>query len=181
MSTINWSRHLTPFGRNLLFALGEVATALPTDYNPITRALKDAGFVEQHKDMKGFSRVALSRIATLCQMVVFDAEGGPEGDGQPKALRRHWYAWYKTHFAQPLAMQLGDYHTNGQGVPEINDINWTQRLSTTYAEFVDTGRVTYKDLWVEDASRMMEQAWAVLFRGFHVIVAVEKDSLFGDF
>jgi hypothetical protein len=181
MNKVNWSHHLTTFGCNLLFELGESARDLPTDYNPITRALKDPDFVERHKDMKGFSRVALSRVATACQMVVFDAQGGPEGDGKPKALRRHWYAWYKTRFAQPLALQLGDYHLNGQGVREINDLHWTQRLSNTYAEFVDEHGVTYKNLWVEDASRMMEQNWEVLFRGFNVVVAVEKDSLFADF
>ena len=179
--SIEWSERLSAFGRNLLFELGEDPSWLPTDHNPITRALKDEGFVDTHQDMKGFSRIALSRVATVCQMVVFDAEGGPEGDGKPKALRRHWYQWYKTKFAQPLAMQLGDYHTNGQGVPEINDIAWTQRLSQTYAYFVDTGKVTYKDLWVEDASRMMEQNWETLFSGCHIILAVEKDSLLADF
>ncbi|KKK67783.1 hypothetical protein LCGC14_2950620, partial [marine sediment metagenome] len=155
---------------------------------------------------------------TLCQMIIFDQIGGPERDGRPKALRRHWYAWYKTKFAQPFAHQLGDYEMVG-GVIVYNDLAWSQRLSQTYAYMVDKASymqsicpecdstdlmyfssgwegescracgwlgqlpnvtVTYKDLWVEDASRMMKRS-DPLFKNAHIVVAVEKDSLFGDF
>lgn len=182
-----WERHLDDFGRMILQALGiDLILGLPDDYNPITRALlTNSGFVEQHQGLPGFNRSALSRVATICQMAVFDAEGGPEGDNKPKALRRHWYAWYKAKFAQPLASQIGDMAPNAQGILEMNDSAWTQRLSQTYAEFVDgrsgNGQVTYRDLWIEDASRMMAQNWEVLFGGCNIIIAVEKDSLFADF
>jgi hypothetical protein len=178
---MNWSNLLDSFGRDLLRKLGEDPDYLPTHYNPITNALKEPDFVGQLKEMEGFTRVALSRVATICQMVIYDERGGPEGDGKPKALRRHWYSWYKGDFAQPLAFALGDTEINGQGIEEMKDIAWTQRLSNTYADFVDGGQVTYKDLWVEDASRMMDQNWERLFKTCHIILAVEKDSLFSDF
>lgn len=178
---MDWSRLLDDFGTRLLVELGESPYYLPTDYNPITRALEDDDFVEKFRHIKGFNRVALSRVATICQMVVYDAQDGPERDGVLQSLRRHWYSWYKLHFAQPFAFQLGDTTMNAQGIEEVNDIAWTQRLSQTYAEFVDQHGVTYKDLWVEDASRMMESVYDTLFRGCNIIVAVEKDSLFKSF
>jgi len=178
---MNWSSLLDDFGKEILRELGEEPDWLPTSYNPITKALREPDFVDRFKDLSGFSRVALSRVATICQMVVFDAQRGPEGDGKCKALRRHWYQWYKLEFAHPLAHQIGDYEINAQGVKNVNDLAWTQRLSQTYAKFVDTGEVTYKDLWVEDASRMMKSFWDRLFHGCHIVVCVEKDSLFEDF
>lgn len=178
---MNWSDLLDSFGRRLLIELGEDPDALPSDYNPITKALKESDFVERFKSLPGFYRQSLSRAVVICQMAVFDAHGGPEGDGEPKALRRHWYHYYKSAFAQPLALQLGDYKLNGQGVKEINDLAWTQRLSVTYGKLVDTGEITYRDLWVEDASRMMHKEWETLFQGCHIVIAVEKDSLFSDF
>ena len=177
----NWSNLLDPFGRALLKRLGTDPDNLPTNRNPITQALRNPGFVTAIENMDGFNRRALARVATVCQMSVFDAAGGPEGDNQPKALRRHWYAWWKPYFAQPFALQLGDFETNAQGVQEIKDQNWVQMLSQIYGEFVDTCMVTYQDLWVEDASRMMQDFHTVLFKGCHIIIAVEKDSLFSDF
>lgn len=177
---IGWASLLSPFGVSLLSRLGVDVVNLPTDKNPITEALKREGFdtfVQRFGNMKGFSRAAVSRLATICQMTVYDKSRGPEGDGQPKGLRRQWYAWFKMQLAQPLAEQMGDLDENDQ----MNDLNWNARMSTTYAGIVDEGQVTYRDLWVEDASRMMEAIWEHLFRGCHIIVAVEKDSLYGDF
>jgi len=175
---VNWSEQLDDFGRRILEELGENPDFLPRDYNPITKALSEPNknFVQVYSHLKGFNRTSLCRVATICQMVVFDHEGGPEGDGKPKALRRHWYSWFKTRFAQPLSQQLGeDLQSERWG------LNWAARLSTTYAEYVDGGNATYQDLWVEDASRMMQRIYDVLFKGCHIIVAVEKDSLFKDF
>jgi hypothetical protein len=178
----NWTALLDDFGRSLLHYLGIDPHYIPTDRNPITEALKsNPHLIEEIQDLAGFSRVAMCRVATICQMILFDAQRGPEGDGKAKALRRHWYAWFKTEFTQPLALQIGDFEINAQGIKEINDLAWTGRLSTTYAEFVDSGEVTYKDLWVEDASRMMRKQWEELFYRSNIVIAVEKDSLFGDF
>jgi len=180
---MDWAALLSEFGVRLLDRLGINVRwdSLPTDSNPITDALAEGDFVERFGEMDGFSRASVSKVATVCQMAVFDATGGPEGDGQPKALRRHWYQWYKTKFAQPFAQQLGDVTRNAQGVLEMKDLAWTGRLSQTYAWFVDNTDATYRDLWVEDASRMMASTYEALFEGCHIIVAVEKDSLFADF
>ena len=179
--TMDWTQFLDDFGKAMLRRIDVDPERLPTDHNPITDALKVSDFVALHEDMDGFSRIALSRLATICQMAVFDWQEGPEGDGKPKALRRHWYAWYKTHFAQPFARQLGDVSVNAQGIEEVNDRAWAARLSQTYAEMVDSREVTYQDLWVEDASRMMAKNWEALFRGCNIVLCVEKDSLFADF
>lgn len=177
----NWSNKVDGWGRSLLRQLGYDPDYLPRDHNPITRALREnPQFVAENEADLAFNRISLSKLATICQMVVFDAVGGPERDNKPKALRRHWYQWYKVHFAQPLALQYGDFEIVG-GARTINDIAWTQRLSQTYAYFVDEEDVTYDDLWVEDASRMMERIDQELFRGANILVAVEKDSLFSDF
>lgn len=180
-----WYNLLDSFGRQLLAALGiHNAYDLDGSINPITAKLKEdaEGFVAWGNDTFGnaFSRVALCRAASICQMTVYDRVNGPDGDGKEKALRRHWYHWFKVHFAQPLALALGDYEIKG-GNRVINDTLWSARLSQTYAELVDSGEVTYKDLWVEDASRMIERLGDRLFKGFNVILAVEKDSLFADF
>jgi len=181
MYSVTWQHHLDSFAKALLNELGVDPQYLPTDHNPITDALLDPNFVETYQHLKGFSRAAMSRVATICQMAVFDAQNGPEGDGQPKALRRHWYAWYKGTFAQRIAPQLGDVTPNDSGMPEMDDRIWSQRLSITYGALVDTGTVTYQDLWVSDASRMIEEYYRSLFSGCNVIVCVEKDSLFADF
>ena len=90
-----WNRYLDEFGVALLEALGEDPYYLPIDRNPVTEALQKKDFVERYSDLPKFSRVGVCRVATICQMVVYDHQRGPEGDGQPKALRRHWYAWFK--------------------------------------------------------------------------------------
>lgn len=211
-----------PFNLVALAYMGYSPEDLPgLDHNPVTEALanavaNDENWVDEMTEMfpKTFNRTSASKLATLCQMFVFDNIGGPEKDRKPKALRRHWYAWYKTKFAQPIAKQFGDYKVIN-GVIVYNDIAWSQRLSQTYAWFVDnaqyqdpkcpecerigtitidaecyacgwTGttpdiRCTYKDLWVEDASRMMGRSHGTLFKDSHIVVAVEKDSLFADF
>ncbi len=180
---MDWNRVISEFGFALLQAIDPdiLWNGLPTDSNPITDALAQGDFVTEFGEIDGFSRMAVSKLATICQMVIFDEVGGPEGDGKPKALRRHWYQWYKSKFAQPFAAQMGDVTTNAQGISEMKDLSWTGRLSQTYAWFVDHTDATYKDLWVEDASRMMAQNFETLFQDCHIIVAVEKDSLFGDF
>lgn len=123
-----------------------------------------------------------SRAVVLCQMMLYDRIGGPDGDNKPKGLRRHWYAYYKV-FAQMFAHALGKTTINAQGVAEMNDLQWSGRLSQTYAGFVDGREVTYREMWVEDASRMMEVFGREnqLFNNFQLVIAVEKDSLFQDF
>ena len=124
----------------------------------------------------------VSRAVILTQMMLYDRIDGPEQDGKPKALRRHWYAYFK-QFAQLFAFAAGKTRKNADGNDEMVDLQWSGRLSKIYAGFVDNGQVTYKDLWVEDSSRMMKifDSWGRLFRGFNLIVCVEKDSLFSDF
>lgn len=180
---MDWSRHLDAFGIALLERLGESPYYLPTDYNPVTRALREEEdvFMEKYGDMKGFNRIALARVAVVCQMVVYDDCRGPERDGELQSLRRHWYAYFKGMFAQPVARIFGDFTVNEYGVTEYNDLAWTQRLSQVYAGFVNSGTVTYKDLWIEDASRMMESFYNTLFAGCNVVMCVEKDSLMKSF
>lgn len=172
----NWSDFLDGFGIRMLEELGEDASYLSGEYNPITQALKnDPEFVAKYQGLKGFNRKGLSRVATICQMAVFDRQDGPERDGKRKALRRHWYSWYK-QFAQNLSGQLGeDLQSERWG------LNWNGRQSQIYAEYVDKAGLTYKDLWIEDASRMIEHFWDKLFSTCHIVIAVEKDSLFADF
>lgn len=176
---MNWESRLDEFGRKLLHAIGTQPEWLPTDRNPVCEALKQNSHLlndlEETYDWfnKTTCRLALSKVATICQMVVYDANGGPDGDSSPKGLRRQWYAWYKVDFAQHLSEMLDE--------DEFNGTLWAGRLSQTYAWFVDEAGVTYRDLWVDDSSRMMEHYWDRLFEGCHIVVAVEKDSLFADF
>lgn len=174
---IDWPSLIDTWGAELLYELGHFPDYLPTDYNPITSAIKsDPNFVAEHEHDKRFNRTSISRLAAICQMIMYDHQGGPEGDSRPKALRRHWYAWYKVNLAIPLSLQYGD---------DPNDpkwgLLWAGRLSTTYANFVDKDDITYKDLWVEDGSRMIKRFQEELFRDSNIIIAVEKDSLFPDF
>jgi hypothetical protein len=173
---MNWEAKLNRFDRELLKAIGASPHDLPQHSNPITDALKAGDFVERFGHIQGFNRTSVSRVAVICQMVVFDATSGPEGDNKPKALRRAWYAYFKTRFAQPFSLGLGeDLQSERWG------LNWAGRLSTTYAKLVDREDATYRELWVEDASRMMEKFQGSLFNQCNIIVAVEKDSLFADF
>lgn len=179
-SRIDWARLLDWFGLKLVRYIGWNPDYLPTDRNIIVDALKHPAWVAEARLRfgKDFNRTSVSKVATICQMVIFDNSGGPEQDGRPKALRRHWYQWFKVDFAQPFSLQLGE---------DPNDprwgLNWAGRLSTIYAWFVDESHldVTYKDLWVEDASRMMSRLDEPLYYQSNIVVAVEKDSLFSDF
>ncbi len=216
---IVWSTFINGFGRQALAFLEEDPDNLPTDKNPITWALRNVPFfVSSIEDIEGFSRSGLAKLATACQMVVYDHQGGPDSDQQPKMIRRHWYAWFKTQFAQPFANQLEDYELTG-GIKTYNDKKWEKLLSTTFAWYVDNAaycewpdkcpgceepvyrrdldttnwcwncgsevkqnlvRVTYRDLWVKDDSRMIARIQEELFHEAFIIVAVEKDSLFND-
>lgn len=181
MARTNWSRFLSPFARRLITALGESPDWLPTDRNIITDAIARDDFIARFRDMTGFSRVSVCRAAVICQMVVFDARNGPEDDGKLKGLRRHWYAYFKSKVAQPLALALGDFEINAAGTKQVDDRAWNARMCVVYGELVDSGEVTYKELWVEDTSRMMERFHERLFSGAHIMIAVEKDSLHADF
>ena len=175
---MNWEQMISKVrgGIEILAALEMNFRGLPTDHNIICRAVSDPMLIERISTLPGFNRSNLSKLATICQMAIYDSSDGPEMDGKRKALRRHWYAWYKVNFAQPFSEWLGeDLQDSRWG------LNWAGRLSQTYAWFVDEAGCTYRDLWVEDASRMMKSFFYRLFNGCHIIVAVEKDSLFSDF
>lgn len=175
---MNWKLFIGEFGREVAQRFS--FPAYP-DYNPLTRALKeDEHFVDKLKEIPGYSQAAVSRLATAYQMFVYDNQNGIERDGEPKALRRHWYSWFKTQFAQLFADQLGDY-TLKDGVKVYDDRKWAGLLSQTYAYFVDTGEITYRDLWVRDSSRMMQEIPFELFYRANIVIAVEKDSLLQDF
>jgi predicted RNA-binding Zn-ribbon protein involved in translation (DUF1610 family) len=162
---------LDDFGKKLLTTMGYDPSYLPRDHNPITKALKESpSFILTYIGIPGYSMMAMSRVATTCQMVVYDANRGPERDGDPQALRRHWYAWYKVDFAQPYQVQIGE----GK---EFDGTAWAARLSETYADFVDNKNLTYQRMWVKDASRMMQRFDYRLFSNSNVLVCVEKDSL----
>jgi hypothetical protein len=192
----NWADLIDSWGRELLEELGYNAYWLPTDHNPITRALENGelkaaagrrrgdeleetpigGFLGKITD-KQFNRKNLSRLATICQMVVYDAQYGPERDSEPKGLRRHWYAWYKPDFAQAISRQIWGEDPNDDRWGR----NWSGRLSETYNDLVLQDDVTYHDLWVKDASRMINSIYEELFRKANIVLFVEKDSLFDDF
>jgi hypothetical protein len=169
---MNWYNKLNATQRELLIAMGY--NWLPSDHNPITRALESGDFLERFDHKITRNRTQMSRLAVICQMAIYDNERGPDGDGARKGLRRQWYSWYKTRFAQP-------YHKGIDPGKEFNGTGWSGRMSQTYGWLVDNLDVTYRDLWVDDASRMMERWYNRLFHGCNIIVAVEKDSLFADF
>lgn len=189
---VNWNSKLDNFGRNLVDALGGDPSWLSTETNIVIEALRSKitteidedgnehsypqSFVQRFSDMKGFNKSSVSRAVVACQMTIFDANDGPEMDGDRKAMRRHWYSWWKTTFAQPFSEQLGeDVQSERWG------INWFAMLSTTYSHYVDKLDVTYHDLWVRDASRMMKDFYAKLFADCDIVVCIEKDSAFEDF
>jgi hypothetical protein len=177
---MDWARLLNDFDKRLLESLNVSTYYLPTDSNPITVALANGNFVEQHQDVQGFNKSSLSRLASICQMVVFDANDGPDGDGKRKGLRRQWYQWYKVKFAQPFSTQLAALGDKKE-MTGFDGTGWAGRLSQTFSSLVDKEGVTYWDLWVDDASRMMHENWQTLFQGCNIVLAVEKDSLFADF
>lgn len=188
---IEWENLFDEYAKDLLAYLGlsvydalyqgrhdrenAIITRLRTDPVAFVQAAESAGNGTANLD-------GISRAAVICQMIVYDEQGGPEGDWKEKALRRHWYAYFKS-FAQMLAFALGKVRPNDQGVDEMVDLQWSSRLSKCYALFVDSGKVTYQDLWVEDASRRMEifGTYDKLIPGYNLFVAVEKDSLYDDF
>jgi len=179
-SGTRWTDYLDEFGAALVHHAGYSTKRLPRDANPVAEVLRDPDLSAALETLPGFSRAAVCRAAVVCQMAIFDEQGGPEGDHELKALRRHWYAYFKAEIAQPLADLLGDYEINSQGVREYNDRLWNGRQSDAYGGLVDQG-LTYKDLWVEDASRMIERFYDRLFQGLNLVLCVEKDSLFQDF
>lgn len=176
--TVYWEHKLDDFGRKLVRFCGADPDNLPSDHNPITRELREGDLITHLEyDAPWFQkrscRVAMSRAATICQMKVYDAQGGPDGDGEPKGGRRSWYAWFKVDFAQRMSRYLGE--------KEFNGTLWNGRQSQVYGKMVDTMDVTYQDLWVKDSSRMMKSFYDELYRGSNIVLVVEKDSLMDDF
>lgn len=178
---MNWTQKLDAFGRTLLRELGY--DEIPNDHNPVTDALKDSEFIERYDNQfawfnKSRCRTGLSKAAVLCQMQIYDAQNGPEMDGRLAGLREHWYRFYKARFAQPLAIQLGDkMELNEDGVMDIDGKAWFGRMSKTYSWIVDSLDTTYKQLWVEDASRKMEKFYDQLFGNANIVLALEKDGM----
>lgn len=189
MTNDKWLKMLDRYANALLYHLdiNELAADIVVNRSNIIidRLMKDPlGFI-QAAEAAGKGKVnidGIGRLVVIAQMLLYDHISGPEMDGKPKGLRRHWYAYFK-QFSQMLAFALGKTRKNDEGNDEMIDVQWSGRLSKIYAAFVDSGAVTYRDMWVEDASRMMNifDSYDRLFPGFQLILAVEKDSLFGDF
>jgi len=179
----NRSRLLDSYARSLLRALDVDPDDLPRHTNPISEALASnaAGFTALAKSLKGYSKMAVAKTFCACQARIYDYRNGPDGDGKPKSIRRLWYDAFKTEFAAPFAKALGEAVVNSQGIEEIKFDGWEDLQSDVYSFFVDTGLVTYRDLWVEDASRKMKSFYDRLFDGCHILIAIEKSSLFDDF
>jgi hypothetical protein len=128
---------LDKFGKLLLDEMGEAPNG---SYNPIIEALRNPhDFYARYGGLKGFSKTSVARAAVVCQMAVYDADGGPEGDGRPKALRRHWYTYFKVDVAQPLSVAYGENLQDSRW-----GLNWAGRLSQIYAKLVDSFAVDYK-------------------------------------
>ena len=190
-SKINWLGLNDSYGNALIFELGyskdKLAEEIQTErVNPLIRKLQDdpLAFIQaSERAGNGTTNMdGVARTVVLAQMVLYDTVHGPEQDGKQKALRRHWYAYFK-QFSQMFAFAMGKVRKNEQGLDEMVDVQWSGRLSKVYGGFVDGGTVTYKDLWIEDASRMINVfgTYDELYPGFQLIIAVEKDSLFSDF
>ena len=118
--------------------MGHDPDHLPRGVNVITDALRnDPAFVATHEGLDGFCRSGLAKVATICQMIVYDHKRGPDGDGPPKMIRRHWYAWFKTQFAQPFADQLEDLPVEltslAQGVPIGGELDYLDDGTITAA------------------------------------------------
>jgi len=175
---MHWQSLLNEFDNEVLDRLN--IYRLPQDHNPIVSALETMDVVGLCNDVPWFGKARIARLASICQMVVYDHNGGPDGDGKRKGLRRQWYSWFKTRFAQPFSQQLAR-HGDEKELTGFDGTGWAGRLSQVYSSLVDDEGATYQDLWVDDASRMMDRNWTALFNGCHIIVAVEKDSLFADF
>jgi hypothetical protein len=189
--SIDWMSLVDAYGESLIYRLGYTYQTLFNEThtrktNPIIDALREdpAGFVGACEDA-GNGTVNMdgtARLVVLVQMILYDLQNGPEGDGKEKGLRRHWYAYFK-QFAQMFALALGKTRENEAGIFEMVDVQWSGRQSKIYGGFVDSGKVTYKNLWVEDISRMKEVFGLseALFPGFYTIIGVEKDSLYDDY
>jgi hypothetical protein len=187
---IDWNSKLNNFDRALLSELADcdipsvtgniVCDAVQVrDYAADDRNII-VNFAEKFGHLKGFNKGSVSRLATLCQMMVYDRDGGPDGDKSQKGLRRHWYAWFKVNFAQDFSAALAAKGDKKE-VKGFDGRAWAGRLSEIYGGLVDDENVTYKDLWVSDTSRMEKSFWGELFRNCYIILCVEKDSLFSDF
>ena len=98
----DWQSMLTVKDLEVLDLLRD---GLGTELNPISEAAQNGNL--QHIIDLGYSIKQLCRLATLAQMEILDYRQGPDEDGEPKALRRHWYSWWKTEFAQPYSQLLG--------------------------------------------------------------------------
>jgi hypothetical protein len=188
---INWLGLNDSYGNALIFELGyskdKLAEEIQTEHvNPLIKILQSdpVTFIQAcERAGNGTTNMdGVARTVVLAQMVLYDTIHGPEQDGKQKALRRHWYAYFK-QFSQMFAFAMGKVRKNEQGLDEMVDVQWSGRLSKVYGGFVDGGVVTYKDLWIEDASRMINVfgTFDELYPGFQLIIAVEKDSLFSDF
>jgi len=190
--SVNWKSLIDSHGNKVLFYLDmdkySIEQRVEMDReNPLVRILRDdpAKFlraVDQATNGNAPNIIGICRLVVLVQMMLYDLLGGPEQDNKPKALRRHWYAYFK-QFSQMLAALLDKVDIDASGKKVMNDIQWSGRLSQVYAGFVDSNECTYKDLWVEDASRMRNIFGFEnqLIDGLNIFMAVEKDSLFDDF
>ena len=98
---MHWQSLLDEFDNEILDRLG--IYSLPLDENPIVSALEEMDVVGLCNDVPWFGKARMARLASICQMVVYDHNGGPDGDGKRKGLRRQWYSWFKTRFAQPFS------------------------------------------------------------------------------
>jgi hypothetical protein len=187
-----WANFFSKYAYSLLWGLGydpkDVHYHISrTRENPIVAELRNdpdhfISIATEAGGKKGLNLEGCSQAVVLCQMMLYDIQGGPDMDKQPKGSRRHWYVYYK-QFAQLLAFATGRVRKNALGQDEMIDKQWNGRMSQTYVKLVETGEITFKDLWVKDESRKNHIFGLsnALIPGLAIFVWVEKDSLEGDF
>lgn len=151
-------------------------------YQEATRVAKDMG-LEPRSNGEHLSATFWARAQVICQQVLwhhgnYGSERGPEGDNVAKTLRKLWYAGHKAAFQQ-ISNRTGAWRLS-EGV--INDKSANQALSVICGEYVDTGKVTYLDLFCEDGSRSFyyNSYYHLPDPYANILICVEKDAAYAD-
>ena len=174
-----WTRELLWHMNGDMFSNMRVDLDWPHEWpsNPINEILRDEQLWNHACQFPGINGTSLARAQSICQQLMWQGKG-PEDDQLPKTLRKLWYAGHKESF-QRISERLKVWRKNGK----MDDTQANATLSKVYGEFVDTGLVTYLDLYVKDGSRTF-QVWPEYERlpaplG-NILFAIEKDAAYED-
>lgn len=121
---------------------------------------------------------SLARSIFICAFYLMRGRG-PDGDGVPKMMRKHWYSWAKQLLQQAALLLKTCLLDNG--TPDSEALN--ALLSSVVADWNEKGLLEYKTIYIENNTTkydVIDSRFWLPSENYAIVVCCEKDAAYND-